>query len=129
VFNHNGREQASRFKKSHYGFPSAGNKFGQAFAKALTTEAPFKFMQPMSQPYVFRADLTNDPDFSEDYYLIYQHSDNVIHFASNTEMHGRFMDCTNLVSMSPAITAAFLLARPPRPTTDLALLLPIVRTC
>jgi hypothetical protein len=93
TFNVDGRENAIEAIRSMYGFPAAGYEYGLFItSKFLSDDCPLKMMQNRAQPCLYSAVWEPGHRFAAEYYIIYVHSDNVLHYASADAVHHVFMD-------------------------------------
>jgi hypothetical protein len=86
------RENGIQAIRSMYGFPAAGYEFGLWFTEQLLSEGcPFRFRQNRAQPCLYSAEWPPGHGFAGEYYIVYVHSDNVLHYTSSATAHREFM--------------------------------------
>jgi hypothetical protein len=93
TFDVDGRENAIEAIRSMYGFPAAGYEFGLWLTQVLlSSECPFTLTQNRTQPCLYSANWATGHRFAGEYYVVYVHSDNVLHYSSSKAVHTEFMD-------------------------------------
>jgi hypothetical protein len=88
-----GTENAIEAIRSMYGFPAAGFEFGRWMtAELLSARCPIPLRQNIVQPCLYTADWPPGHQYAGHYYIVYVHSDNVMHYSSSESVHKTFMD-------------------------------------
>jgi hypothetical protein len=92
TYNVDGTENAIQSIRSMYGFPAAGFEFGKWMTSELLSDrCSIPLRQSLVQPCIYSAVWPPGHRFAGNYYIIYVHSDNVIHYSSSEVVHKSFM--------------------------------------
>jgi hypothetical protein len=92
VFTHDGAENAIEAVQSMQDFPAAGYEYGMWMCDQLTGAAnPIPLRQNGVQPCIYSAKWPAGHKYAGEYYIVYVHSDNILHYASLDAVHYEFM--------------------------------------